>query len=99
MNEYPNPESRGKVPENAHEFMSYSENLRNEWMHDHAFAQLNEMPYVTRGNKPIYNKTDGLIISNDTKKVGWWSNKYPYPDKRYFDFENKGKNGKDGDYV
>jgi len=57
------------------------------------------MPYTTRGNKPIYNKSEGVINSTDTTRVGWWSNRFPYPDKRYYDFENKEKNDKDGDYV
>jgi len=68
-------------------------------MHDHAFAQLNEMPYTTRGNKPIHNDTDDLAKGNLTKRVGWWSNRFPYPDKRYYPFESPGKNNKDGDYA
>jgi len=44
--------------------MSYSENLKNEWMHDHAFAQIEEMPYVTRGNKPIYDNSNGVVNSS-----------------------------------
>ena len=79
--------------------MSYSENLRNEWMHDHAFAQIEEMPYVTRGNKPIHNETVDFSKGNQTARQGWWSDRFSYPDKRYYDFESPGKNNKDGDYA
>lgn len=97
--EYPTPDTRGKAPENAHEFMSYAENLKNEYMHNDTFIQINEIPYTTRGNKPIHNDSEDFAAGNQTARIGWWSDRFEYPDKRYYDFESPGKNNKDGDYA
>lgn len=73
--EYPTPEERGPVPENAHPDTQFSSHLHDDWTHaQKSFVQLNDYP--------IQDQRDISMVQAYNEKD---------QDKRYFpEFEQEG---------
>jgi hypothetical protein len=99
--EYPSPDIRGPMPQNAHPDSTFSSHLHNDWTyvshHDNEYPSPDIRGPIPENAHPdvtfsphLHNDWTHVQLADDEVTGREFEGQYIPPDKRLFDFEDEG---------